>query len=209
MRTAGTYIFIFLIGLIGALPAMAQENEGQTLLDRLIDRFRKTNGVWVQYEAQSSEGTSVGYIQLKGNKFLLKSSGMITWFDGQTQWTYLEANDEVNISEPALEDLQTLSPLAWIELYRNGGYTVQMESSGQRASVVVMTTDDASREWQCIRLYVEKAELRPLELSMRSRSSQEDIVIRFLYYEDGKDYPDSLFTFNPKEYPTAEVIDLR
>ena len=195
--------------LSGVLPAMAQENEANALLDRMAEKFHRSKGVWIQYSVRSDEGSSEGVIQVKGEKFLLKSPGMTTWFDGHTQWTYLEANDEVNISEPAPEELQTLSPFAWIGLYRQG-YTLQMISNDKRASIIVMEATNPDAETQRVRLYVAHGKLCPTEIRMRRRYSDEDIIIKISACEaDGKNYPDSMFVFNKKEYPTAEIIDLR
>ena len=134
--------------------------------------------------------------------------GITTWFDGRTQWTYLEANDEVNISEPAPEELQTLSPFAWTGLYRQG-YTLQLESSGKRASIIVMKATNPAADLQRIQLYVEHVELLPMEIRMRRKNSGEDMVIKLLACDMDKNYPDSLFVFDKKDHPTAEVIDLR
>ena len=192
-----------------AVPTMAQENEAKALLDRMTETFNASNGVFIMYSVQSEGEYSEGTIQLKGEKFLLKSPGMTTWFDGHTQWTYLEANDEVNISEPAPEELQTLSPFAWIGLYRQG-YTLQMTSNDKRASIIVMEATNPDAETQRVRLYVAHGKLCPTEIRMRRRYSDEDIIIKISACEaDGKNYPDSMFVFNKKEYPTAEIIDLR
>ncbi len=203
------YIFSWLMFLVAALPVMAQENEAKVLLDRIAEKFHRSNGIWVHYSVRSVEGSSSGTIQLKGEKFLLRSMGGITtWFDGRTQWTYLEANDEVNISEPAPEELQTLSPFAWTGLYRQG-YTLQLESSGKRASIIVMKATNPAADLQRIQLYVEHVELLPMEIRMRRKNSGEDMVIKLLACDMDKNYPDSLFVFDKKDHPTAEVIDLR
>lgn len=208
MRRIDTYIFSFLMLIMGTLPAMAQGNDAKALLDRIAEKFHRSNGVWIQYTMQSEEGSSEGSIQLKGEKFLLKSPGITTWFDGHTQWTYLEANDEVNISEPTPEELQTLSPFTWISLYRQG-YALQLKSRGQRASTIVMKATKPDRELQRVQLYVEHMELFPMEIRLRRKDSEEDIVIKITSYDAEGNYPDSMFTFNKKDYPTAEVIDLR
>ena len=188
---------------------MAQENEANVLLDRMAEKFHRSKGVWIQYSVRSDEGSSEGVIQVKGEKFLLKSPGVTTWFDGHTQWTYLEVNDEVNISEPTSEELQTLSPFAWIGLYKQG-YTSQIESSGGRASIIVMEAIEPNADLQRVQLYVEHVELRPMEIRMRRKDRAEDIVIKITSYDaEGENYPDAMFTFNKKDYPTAEVIDLR
>ena len=73
-----------------------------------------------------------------------------------------------------------------------------------------MTTTDPNQEWQRIQLYVEHVELRPMEIRMRRKDRAEDIVIKITSYDaEGENYPDAMFTFNKKDYPTAEVIDLR
>ena len=202
-------LFIVLMLLVGLLPVAAQKNEAKVLLDRIVENFEHSNGVSIIYSIRPEGAYSYGRIQLKGEKFLLKSPGMTTWFDGHTQWTYLEANDEVNISEPTPEELQTLNPFAWLRLYRQG-YALQLESSGKRASVIVMTTTEPNQEWQRIQLYVEHVELRPMEIRMRTKDSAEDIVIKITSYDaEGENYPDAMFTFNKKDYPTVEVVDLR
>lgn len=205
----GKYLLIILTFFVGLLPATAQENEAKVLLDHIAEKFSHSNGVSIIYSIRPEGEYSYGLIKLKGEKFFLKSPGMTTWFDGRTQWTYLEANDEVNISEPTPEELQTISPFAWIRLYRQG-YTLQLESSGKRASVIVMTATDPNKEWQRIQFYVEHVELYPIEIRMRRKDSEEDIVIKITSFDaESENYPDDMFTFNKKEYPTAEVIDLR
>ena len=37
--------------------------------------------------------------QLKGEKFVLKTTDIMTWFDGKTQWSYVAKNDEVNVQQ--------------------------------------------------------------------------------------------------------------
>lgn len=208
MRRVDACLFGFLMFVMGTLPVMAQENEAEALLDRMAERIHCSNGIWIQYSAQSDEGSSEGVIRLKGGKFLLKSPGMTTWFDGRTQWTYLEANDEVNISEPTSEELQSFSPFVWIGLYKQG-YTLQLEPSGKRASVIVMKAVDPDTDLQQVRLYVEHIELFPIEIRMRRKDSSEDILIKVKECKMDENYPDSIFVFNKKDYPTAEVIDLR
>ena len=43
-------------------------------------------------------GTGNGTLLLKGNRFYLNSGGIQSWFDGTTQWSYLESSEEVNVS---------------------------------------------------------------------------------------------------------------
>ena len=53
--------------------------------------------------------TGNGTLLLKGNRFYLNSGGIQSWFDGTTQWSYLESSEEVNVSNPTPEELQTIN----------------------------------------------------------------------------------------------------
>ena len=57
---------------------------------------------------------------LKGNRFYLNSGGIQSWFDGTTQWSYLESSEEVNVSNPTPDELQTINPYALLSIYKSG-----------------------------------------------------------------------------------------
>ena len=103
------YIFSVLIALL-SLPVIAQQQQSQAkaVLDKTAEAFRKAGGVKADFIIKSVtnglvEGSESGTIQLKGEKFVLKASEVITWFDGKTQWSYVVRNDEVNVSNPTQE----------------------------------------------------------------------------------------------------------
>lgn len=83
-------------------------------------KFSQGGGIRAGFTVSASTGSSSGSICLKGDKFVLEAGGVTTWFDGHTQWSYLVSSDEVNVSEPTADELQSLNPYAWLSLYRNG-----------------------------------------------------------------------------------------
>lgn len=203
-------ILYLLVALCMGLTAAAQENnEARQLLDRVADAFRQAEGVEIAFEVRAPEGTSEGRIRLKGEKFRLDTEGITTWFDGRTQWTYLENSDEVNVSEPTAEELQGINPYAWLSLYKNG-YMLKMGEQGDpRLHKVMMTATRQGSELQCLILYVDKQTLRPAKLSLVRKGDREAVVVLVRSYQTGQKYDDALFTFDKRAYPTAEVIDLR
>ena len=96
---------LFILGMpCLALPMVAQEPDAKDILDRTADAFRREGGVKIGFSVRAPEGNSNGTICLKGDKFLLETEGMKTWFDGRTQWSYLASSDEINVSEPTPEE---------------------------------------------------------------------------------------------------------
>ena len=71
---------------------------------------------------------------MKGDKFLLETEGVTTWFDGRTQWSYLASSDEVNVSEPTLEELQSINPYSWLSLYKQD-YKLKVAKTGNASMI--------------------------------------------------------------------------
>lgn len=195
-----------------ALPVMAQQSDAKDILDRTADAFRKAGGVRITFSVRAPEGESKGVIRLKGDKFMLETEGISTWFDGRTQWSYLASSDEVNVSEPTPGELQSINPYVWLSFY-NKDYSLKLAKIGNASDdntyKIVMTATKRSQDMQCLILYIEKGTLRPLKISMVQRGSKDAVVVSINSYQTGQNYPDSLFVFDKKDYPTAEVIDLR
>lgn len=206
------YLCLFALGL----PAYAGQIDAKTVLDKTAETFRQSGGVRADFVAQTFlnkklQDSSNGSIQLKGEKFLLEAEGMKTWFNGHTQWSYLESSNEVNLSEPTPEELQSINPYTLLSIYKQG-YKLKLGKTemyrGKPAYEVILTASGKKQDLACIVLYIEKATWQPLCVSMTQRGGG-NVVIRIQSYRTGQPYADGIFSFDKKEYPTAEVIDLR
>ena len=175
-----------------AMPVVAQTS-ARDILQRAAETFRRSGGVSASFAIHSPEGNSTGFIRLKGEKFVLEAGGMTTWF----------------ISEPTDEELQTLNPYAWLSLY-DRGYDVKLlpaESAGQYKIEMVARSTEA--QVSRVVLWLERSALQPVKFALTLSGSVEPTVITVRDYRTEQTYPDALFVFDPREYPTAEVIDLR
>ena len=212
------YIFSVLIALL-SLPVIAQQQQSQAkaVLDKTAEAFRKAGGVKADFIIKSVtnglvEGAESGTIQLKGEKFVLKASEVITWFDGKTQWSYVVRNDEVNVSNPTQEELQQINPYTFLYMYQKGfSYKLGTVKTFQGKAVweVVLTANDKKQELESITLYVTKNAYEPVCIQLQQRGQKTRNEITVTAYQTGLDYADDVFTFDRKAYPTAEVIDLR
>lgn len=204
-------VLLYVCMLVFTLPAWAQQPSAKEVLDRTAETFRKAGGVKIAFTVQAPAGSSSGTIRLKGEKFLLETDGVTTWFDGHTQWSYLASGDEVNVSNPTAEELQSINPYALLSLYRQG-YNLQLEKAdGSRSNStyqVVLTATGQQLEFQRITLHVTKDTYRPERISTVQRGGSTATIIVHSY-QTGENYPDALFVFDKRAYPTAEVIDLR
>lgn len=198
------------------LSLSAQQPDARQVLDRATAAFRKAGGIQADFTISTPSdreftGTSTGVIRLKGEKFFLDADGVKTWFDGRTQWSYLVNSDEVNISEPTQEELQSINPYALLSIYKQG-YSMKLGAArvygATPAYEVILTASDGKPDLQRIALYIARDNYRPLGVYMTQKNGST-VAIAISHYVSGRKYADTLFVFNKKEYPAAEVIDLR
>ena len=204
-------VCFFFLSTFGGMQVVAQQVDATAVMQRVEAGFRKAGGIRVDFSMLISAGRSAGTIELEGEKFVLRAGGMTTWFDGHTQWSYLDSANEVNISEPTAEELQMLNPYAWMSLYRDG-YRAQFFQPAQASDALryycvqlVAATGDVGIS--LIRLYVRKNTFRPERIVLRE--GVEDVEIQVGTYQENMRWNDGHFVFDVAGHPGVEIIDLR
>lgn len=217
MNRTLTYWLAGLLLWLPFLPLSAQkEAVAKEVLDKTASAFRKAGGVEASftlttYSHGSPQGETKGTIRLMGERFRLDTPGVVTWFDGKTQWSYLPANEEVNVANPTREELQSINPLSFLSLYKQG-YACRMGATetyaGKPVHEVCLTAEDFERPISNLTLYIDRVTLFPIYIKVKE-AGQNYNVITVANYASGKDWRTEDFRFDPKQYPDAEVIDLR
>ena len=137
-------------------------------------------------------------------KLHMKSDASTMWFDGKTLWTYMASNEEVNISRPTKQQLQTLNPYTFINLYKKG-YKETMTSSATEHIVHLTATDPQHRIREAF-ITVDKTSYAPKTIKMLIDQKWTTFTVTGLKQEK---LADSRFSFDADAYPDAEIIDLR
>ncbi|KAA6329657.1 Outer-membrane lipoprotein carrier protein [termite gut metagenome] len=209
--------FLFTILFALSLKAQTSQTEPQKILDNASAAIRTGGGIKVDFIVKMFDESRLleemqGSIQLREEKILLKTDDTVIWFDGKTQWSYWAETEEVNVTTPTREELQSISPYVLLSAYQKG-FECQKGSKtlfqGKPINEVLLTA--AANNRQDIlraRLYIlkETYQLVFIELEQQGGSRSEITVTG---YQTKKNYDDALFRFSTKEYPNAEIIDLR
>ena len=99
-------IYLLVLAFCLSTGVFAQKDkQAREVLDKTAAAMKNAGGIRAVFG-----GTSNGTLLLKGEQFYLNSGGVQSWFDGKTQWSYLESSGEVNISSPTPEELQGINP---------------------------------------------------------------------------------------------------
>lgn len=199
---------IFLISLLTILTlGLHAQNAAQArkVLDKTAAVVGRKGGAQANFTASGSKiGSQSGTIAIKGNMFQARTPKAIVWFNGKTQWSYMKLTNEVNISTPTEAKRMSMNPYTFISMYKNG-YTLGMTKSGSNY-VVHMTAQNKQRSVQEVYITINKRSYTPSKIRMRQGSTWTNIAVSNF---KAVNQPNSKFTFNAKEFPHADVIDLR
>ena len=186
---------------------MSVATYGQTaksVLDKAAATVSAKEGIKANFRMSGTHGNTKGSIAVKGRKFYATTPQATVWFDGKTQWTYMKNNDEVNVANPTESQLQAINPYNFINLYKKG-YNYTLNKSGNDY-VVHLTASNPQTKIKEMFISVDKKSYHPTQIKMLQGNKWTIFYITDLRKEA---LPDSQFRFNAKDFPTAEVIDIR
>jgi outer membrane lipoprotein-sorting protein len=196
-----------------ALPLAAQN--AADILEKAAAAYRNSKGISASFYIRTQSGSSVenaeGVINMKDDKFTIATPGIMTWYDGTTQWVYLEQANEVNLSSPEGDELRMTNPAVLIRDYRKGFTAVYKgEATGSGARMVhhVELTPTGKSDIAAIELHLDKATSLPSYIRMNMKNGTYS-AIRISNLQTGVSRPNDFFAFPQSKYPNAEIIDLR
>jgi len=206
----------FLLLSVSTLLAQ-QTDKAVSLLNQASAAYLKAGGVKATFTLQLNQAGGVkgdlmrGSIKLKGKKFKLEVDDMITWFDGSNQWVYLKQNQEVNVSNPTEEELLMVNPVNVFQLYKHGyasSYQGLKPYNGKQVHCITLTPKNKYSTLKDIIALFDKDSLRPMQINIVNKD-QSGTLITIPTYQTKQTYPDNLFVYPAKDYPSNQVIDLR
>lgn len=187
--------------LLIALASYGQS--AKQVLDKTAGIISNKSGVTASFNISSQQyGKTSGTISIKGRKFHADTKEAKVWFDGKTQWTYVKQNDEVNVNTPTAADLQAINPYNFIYMYKQG-YTATMTKNGQN---FVVTLKAKGKSIQEMVITISQKSYVPSQIRMLQNKQWTTIHVNGFKQTN---LAESTFRFNPKQYPNAEIIDLR
>ena len=196
---------ILALALVAMMSIGAMAQTAKQVLDKTAAVIGNKSGASANFKMSSSKyGSASGSIAIKGNKFNARTPQAIVWFNGKTQWTYLKKTNEVNVSNPTQAQQMSMNPYTFINIYKTG-YKSSLKTVGSNY-VVHLIANNQKRSVAEMYITINKSTHVPSQVKMRQGSTWSTINISGF---KAKNVANSAFTFNSKEFPGAEVIDLR
>ena len=184
------------------------------------------NGVTVKYKGYTSvkatftmktEGstnkitdTQTGTVYVKGNKYKLELVNQEIICDNIKIWTYLKDANEVQVNnyEP---DENAITPTQIFTIYEKNflcGYVEEQTLNGKIYQVIDMTPNDKTKSYFKVRLLIDKVEKTIYSAKVFDKSGSR-YTYEITKFTPNPPIVDTYFSFNAKDHPGVEVVDLR
>ena len=198
---------IFTLWMLALLPyciSAQTDAKAAEVLDKALTQLAGNSGIRADFD-----GTEKGFLLLKGEMFYLNNGNIESWYDGQTQWSYVADTEEVNISHPTPEELQGINPYHILMNYQKDfDYTYKGSHmrNGVKGHEIVLTPKHSNNR-ELIRIFISQ-DHRPLAMKME-QNGQAISEINVTNYQTDLKLTKERFSFDRNLYPNAEIIDLR
>lgn len=151
-----------------------------------------------------------GKITVKGDKFRMVLPEQEVINNGATIWTYLPEAKEVNIDnyDPTSEDI---NPSKIHEVYKKGYkylYLQDKTEGGVMCEEIDLVPEKKDAQYFKIKMFINKKEKTVQSFTLFDKGGNRYKYTVSKFTANAK-IEDSFFTFDPKNYPGVEVIDLR
>jgi outer membrane lipoprotein-sorting protein len=130
--------------------------------------------------------------------------------DGKSQWTYVVKEKEAELSDVDHSD-DNLNPAQLFTIYEHGYkyvYTGDDVIDGVKCQIIDLSPDDAKKVFFKIRLAIDKSKkLIHSALIFDKNGARYTYTIQTL--TPNPKLPENIFSFDKKDHPGVEVVDLR
>lgn len=199
------FLLLTIMSVLTLCASADNAGEARKILDKTASVVSKKSGVLANFQISNGKlGHTSGTIAVKGSKFNARTPQATVWFDGKTQWTYMKSTDEVNITTPTKAQQTQMNPLTFINLYKKG-YKLSVKTVDGKYEVRMQAQSKGS-SIQEMYIVINKTTHIPSQVRMRQKDAWTTINITNF---KATPQSDAIFTFNKKDFPSAEIVDLR
>ena len=191
--------------------------DAKKILDDVSAKFKTYKSVVAGFslKIENSSGkildSKTGVVNMKGSKYRVNVSGQEIYSDGSNIWTYDKSANEVQITQFDAS-ANTITPQKMFTNFYDKDFLYKLNTETKKGKKTVqeieLTPVDKTKTFFKVLIYIDKANQTIMGSKVFQKTGD-----RYTYtvtsMKTNTNLPDNLFAFDSKNYPKAEVIDLR
>jgi len=188
------------------------DKKSTAILDAMSSRYQKIKSFKAIFTYTPDGGKSLkGDATVKGTKFRLKMAGQEIYNDGKLMATYIKETNEVNLQDFDPTATGDLDPTKIYSAYKKGfkyAFLEEQKEGSQVYEVVELTSTNKNSQVGKVQIHVNKKDKSIWSWKIFQKNGQK-VTYKVDQFQPDVAVADNFFTFNAKQYPGVEVVDLR
>jgi outer membrane lipoprotein-sorting protein len=205
-------------GLALTILLHAQDERVHPFMQAVNNQFRLDQGYKIDMDyirediMRGTRAEGEGTIWMKGLKYKIVVDEYIVYFDGEKLYSQNTEDQEVYVSTPDPDKPGYLEavPLKAIKSYQQDfkyQYLGEKPFLGKQCIEIQLYPKDLKGPYSMLKLFIQPKTLK-LQAFLLKHKEGINYTMILSHVEDSQKLDDSMFRFNPREYPDTEVIEL-
>lgn len=204
-------ILTFLLSFCSVVNAQGDKRATE-ILDAMSNKYQKIKSFKAAFTYTPEGGQSLkGDATVKGTKFRLKMAGQEIYNDGKLMATYIKETNEVNLQDFDPAATGDLDPTKIYSAYKKGfkySFVEEKKEGAQVYEVVELTPTNKNSQVSKVQIKVSKNDKSIRDWKIFQKNG-EKVTYKVDQFEPDVAVADAFFTFNAKQFPGVEIVDLR
>lgn len=212
-------VAILILAMFFSVKAQPPKGAGNSdpaakkILDAVSAKFKTFKSVQsnfslkIENAANKIMGNKTGTVYMKGTRYRIKVSGQDIFCDGSNVWTVDVAAKEITLTKLDPSN-NTITPQKLFTNFYDKDFLYKLNSDTKGVQEIELTPIDKSKMFHKVIVFINK-----VTQTISSTKVFEKAGNRYTYTVSGMNtkgiIPDATFTFNQKNYPGMELVDLR
>ena len=210
---------VFMLAMFFTVHAQTPKGMGNSdpdakkILDAVSAKFKTFKSVQsnfslkIENAANKIMGNKKGTVYMKGTRYRIKVDDKDIFCDGSNIWTVDAAAKEITLTKIDPSN-NTITPQKLFTNFYDKDFLYKLNSDAKGVQEIELTPIDKTKLFHKVIVFINKA-----AQTITSTKVFEKAGSRYTYTVSGMNtkliIPDATFTFNQKNYPGMELVDLR
>ena len=213
---------LFIVLAFLSISAFAQnENpkdpKAKKILDKVSAANRAASSIYIEFnyrlvnKPNGIDETQKGTVWIKGEKYKLVFPGIERYSDGKTVWTYLEDDEECQITNAVSDDSDegSFSPSSMLTIYESGFnyvYGSELMVKGKKADMIKLFPEGGGKPYHSIKIYINQSNSQISKIEVFGKDGNT-FTYDLQVIKENNTMQDSMFVFDTSK--AEDVVDLR
>ena len=211
---------LFIVLAFLSVSAFAQnENpkdpQAKKILDKVSAANKAASSIYIEFnyqlvnKANGIDETQKGTVWIKGEKYKLIFPGIERYSDGKTVWTYLEDDEECQITNVSGDDDESFSPSSMLTIYENGFnyiYGSEVMVNGKKNDMIKLFPEGGGKPYHSIKIYIEQSKSQISKIEVFGKDGNT-FTYDLKMIKQNQAMDDNMFVFDTSK--AEDIVDLR